>query len=160
VASDLLLARRFHATGIPTQSTTSLITWTSNIQGWTVHGAFEFSSKLQAIEIYTPNRDAKGHFVGLNHEAIFYDPEAFVQPVRIVRNLVKQSGFEEGEPYIFIVCVQTIFPQNGHATPKSPGNVIQYEVPDIYGRPWAHIWEQYFERGMDRPKEVDPFDFK
>jgi hypothetical protein len=138
----------------------ALITWTSNIQGWTVHGVFEFSSKMQAIEIYTPNRDAKGHFIGLNHEAIFYDPEAFVQPIRIVRNLVKQSGFEEGEPYMFIECVPTIFPQSGHATPKAPGDVIAFEVPDIYGRPWAHIWEQYFERGMTRPKEVDPFDFK
>ncbi len=32
----------------------ALITWTSNIQGWMVHGKFEFSSKLQTIEIYTP----------------------------------------------------------------------------------------------------------
>ena len=36
----------------------TLITWTSNIQGWTVHGAFEYSNKMQTIEIYTPNRDA------------------------------------------------------------------------------------------------------
>ena len=35
----------------------TLITWTSNIQGWTVHGAFEYSNKMQTIEIYTPNRD-------------------------------------------------------------------------------------------------------
>jgi hypothetical protein len=138
----------------------ALITWTSNIQGWTVHGAFEFSSKMQTIEIYTPNRDAKGQFVGLNHEAIFYDPEALVQPIRIVRNLKKQSGFEEGPPYMFIECLQTIFPQKGHATPKSPGEVIQYEVPDMYGRPWAQIWEKYFEQGMERPKEVDLFNFK
>ena len=36
----------------------TLITWTSNIQGWTSHGLFEFSNKLQTIEIYSPNRDA------------------------------------------------------------------------------------------------------
>ena len=42
----------------------ALITWTSNIQGWMVHGAFEFSSKMQTIEIYTPNRDANGKFSG------------------------------------------------------------------------------------------------
>ncbi|HEU4619355.1 MAG TPA: hypothetical protein VFV10_15060 [Gammaproteobacteria bacterium] len=52
----------------------ALITWTSNIQGWYVHGAFEYSNKMQAIEIYSPNRDDNGKFVGLNHEAIFYDP--------------------------------------------------------------------------------------
>jgi hypothetical protein len=56
----------------------TLITWTSNIQGWYVHSAFEFSNKMQTIEIYSPNRDAQGKFIGLNHEAIFYDPEALV----------------------------------------------------------------------------------
>src|SRR5512145_101477 len=66
-----------------------LITWTSNIQGWKVHGNFEFSSALQAIEIYTPNRSADGEVVGLNHEGIFYDPEALVEPIRMVRNLDK-----------------------------------------------------------------------
>lgn len=60
----------------------TLITWTSNIQAWTVQGSFEFSSRMQTIESYTPNRDASGRFVGLNHEAIFYDPEALVQPIR------------------------------------------------------------------------------
>jgi hypothetical protein len=137
----------------------ALITWTSNVQGWTVHGAFEYSNKLQTIEIYTPNRDAKGNFSGLNHEAIFYDPEALVEPIRIVRNLVKQSGFEQGAPYMFIECVQTRFPMNGRAEGKSPGDVIEYEVPDMYGRPWAHIWEKYFEQGMERPQGADVFDF-
>jgi hypothetical protein len=137
-----------------------LITWTSNIQGWTVHGAFEFSHQMQTIEIYTPNRDARGNFIGLNHEAIFYDPEALVQPLRIVRNLVKQGGFEEGAPYMFIECNQTLFPQDGRAAPKSPGDVIEYEVPDLYGRPWAKLWEKYFEQDMERPKEGDLFDFK
>ena len=138
----------------------TLITWTSNIQGWTVHGAFEFSNRMQTIEIYTPNRDASGRFVGLNHEAIFYDPDALVQPLRIVRNLVKQSGFEEGDPYVFIECVQTLFPRNGRATPVSPGTAIPYEVPDMYGRPWAHVWEEYFEQGMERPKESDRHDLR
>src|SRR5215831_4310744 len=77
----------------------TLITWTSNIQGWMVHGAFEYSNKMQSIEIYTPNRDAQGKFLGLNHEAIFYDPEALVTPVRIVRNYVKLATFKEGDPY-------------------------------------------------------------
>jgi hypothetical protein len=138
----------------------ALITWTSNIQGWVVHGAFEYSNKMQTIEVYTPNRDASGKFLGLNHEAIFYDPEALVEPVRIVRNYVKMSGFEEGDPYVFIDCVQTIFPINGKATPVSPGTEIQYRVPDIYGRPWAQIWEQYFEQGMEKPESEDIFTFQ
>ena len=128
----------------------SLITWTSNIQGWMVHGAFEYSNKMQTVEIYSPIRE-NGKFVGLSHEAIFYDPDALVEPVRIVRRLMKMSDVEQGDPYVFIECVPTIYPIKGMATPVLPGEVIQYEVPDMYGRPWAHIWEEYFEQGMTKP---------
>ncbi|HZF27765.1 MAG TPA: hypothetical protein VE907_01480 [Gammaproteobacteria bacterium] len=137
----------------------TLITWTSNIQGWKVHSAPEFSSKLQTVEIYSPNRDASGKFLGLNHEAVFYDPEALVEPVRIVRNFVKINQLNEGDPYVYIECVPTIYPVNGQSTPVTPGTVIQYEIPDMYGRPWAHLWEEYWEKNMDKPKGEDIFDF-
>ena len=138
----------------------TLVTWTSNIQGWKTHAAFDHSNFMQTIEIYTPNRDADGNYLGLNHESIFYDPEALAEPVRIIRNYLKTSGFEAGDPYVFIECIQTIFPVDGRATPVSPGQVIDYEVPDMYGRPWAQIWEQYFEQGMERPEEEDIFSFE
>ena len=48
---------------------------------------------MQTIEIYSPNRDATGKFLGLNHEAIFYDPDALVEPIRIVRNFDKQATY-------------------------------------------------------------------
>jgi hypothetical protein len=137
-----------------------LITWTSNIQGWKVHGNFEFSNKLQTIEIYTPNRDAAGNVIGLNHEGIFYDPEALVEPIRMVRNIEKAGDIGDGDPYIFIECVPTIFPLEGRATPVSPGSVIEYKIPDMYGRPWADIWEEYHEQGMQRPEGEDIFSFE
>ncbi len=137
----------------------TLITWTSNIQGWKVHGAFEYSNKMQSIEIYSPNRDADGKFVGLNHEAVFYDPEALVEPIRIIRSYLKTSGFEGGDPYVVIDCIQTIFPLKGKATPVSPGTEIEYRVPDMYGRPWAKLWEEYFEQGMEKPEAEDLFNF-
>jgi hypothetical protein len=138
----------------------ALITWTSNVQGWMAHGMFEHSNKMQSIEIYTPLRDEAGAFQGLEHEAILYDPEALVEPVRIVRKLMKISAINEGAPYDVKDCIQTIFPKDGIATSVSPGEVIQYEVPDMYGRPWAHIWETYFEQGMERPQEEDIFSFE
>ena len=137
----------------------ALIAWTSNIQGWKVHGNPEFSNRLQTIEIYTPNRDEAGNFVGLHHEGIFYDPEALVEPVRMIRNLEKMSGFEAGDPYTFIECVPTIYPLDGLATPVSPGTVISYKVPDMFGRPWAALWEEYHEQGMTRPADDDIFEF-
>jgi hypothetical protein len=137
----------------------ALITWTSNIQGWKVHTAIEHSSLMQVIEIYTPVRDAAGNLQALNHEAIFYDPDTFVEPVRIVRNMNRTSGVEEGDPLTFIECIQTIYPIDGTATPVSPGQVIEYEVPDMLGRPWAQIWEKYWEEGMEKPEEEDIFSF-
>jgi hypothetical protein len=96
----------------------------------------------------------------LNHEAVLYDPEALVEPVRIVRNFVKQGGPTEGAPYAFVECVQTIFPINGVPTPVTPGTVIEeYTVPDMYGRPWAQMWQKYFEQGMSGGQEGDLFDF-
>jgi hypothetical protein len=29
----------------------------------------------------------------------------------------------------------------------------------MYGRPWAHIWEKYWEQGMERPEADDIFSF-
>jgi hypothetical protein len=139
-----------------------LITWTSNIQGWKSHSEFEFSNKMQSVEIYTPiNKDGK--FVGLNHETILYDDDALLQPIRIVRNFMKQNSYTDDNeiPYAFIECVQTIFSVNGKNTPLTPGTKVEYEMPDMYGRPWAKIWEQYFEQGMKKPDEVneDLFNF-
>ena len=132
-----------------------LITWTSNIQGWKVHGGMEFSSKLQVVEIYTANRDDNGDVYGLNHEAIFYDPEALVEPIRIVRNLERQGGLNDGDPYQFIECVQSIFNISGIATPAAPGEAIEYIVPDMYGRPWAENWERFHEQDMEGREEAE-----
>jgi len=138
----------------------ALITWTSNIQGWMSHGNFEFSGKMQTIEIYTPIRDAKSkELKGIRHEAVFYDPEALLQPVRITREFNKLGDFDTGDPFVFVECVQTIFPQNGRATPIAPPATISFDVPDMYNRPWARIWEKYWEKGMKRPQEADIFDF-
>jgi hypothetical protein len=41
----------------------------------------------------------------------------------------------------------------------TPGATIEYTVPDMYGRPWAQIWERYFEQGMQRPDGDSIFDF-
>ena len=131
----------------------ALITWTSNIQPWISHGGFEFSNKLQSIEIYTPSKDAAGKPVGLKHEVVLYDDEAFVDPVRIVHTLTRQHDLNEGEPFPIMECIPQSFPVDGHTTPMTPGQTFEYRVPDIFGRPWAQIWERYHEEGMDRPRE-------
>ena len=61
------------------------------------------------------------------------------------------AALEDGNPYTFIECVPNIYPVKGHATPVTPGQEITFEVPDMYGRPWAKNWEKYYEQGMKRP---------
>ena len=138
----------------------ALVTWTSNIQGWFNHSSWEYSSKLQTIEIWTPRMDPQGKLLGLEHEAVFYDEEALIQPIRDVRFLARQGNLNDVPPNSLTHCNQTLFVVNGRATPVAPGTEIQYRVEDLYGRPWAAVWEEYFEQGMQRPKGEDIFDFK
>ena len=130
----------------------ALITWTSNIQGWISHGGFEFSNTLQSIEIYTPRNDAGGKSIGIKQEVVLYDPEAFVEPLRIVQNLDRLGDLSEGDPFQIMECIPQSYPVDGHTTPMSPGQTFEYTLPDIFGRPWAQIWERYHEKGMERPK--------
>jgi hypothetical protein len=135
-----------------------LITWTSNVQGWMTHGSFEHSNRLQTIEIYAP-RSFQGEFIGLDHETIFYDDEALVEPARQVRFLSKAEDLSEADPYTYVRCNQTIFLIEGRGIPVSPGAVIEYKVEDWYGRPWAAAWEEWFEQDMRRPESEPLFGF-
>jgi hypothetical protein len=51
------------------------------------------------------------------------------------------------------------YPVDGRATPIPPGTTIEYTVPDIYGRPWAQVWERYFERDMEHSEPEPLFGF-
>lgn len=134
----------------------ALITWTSNIQGWYTHGSWEYSSSMQLIEIWSERRDAAGKFLGLEHETVFYDPEAFVAPVRDIRFFSYTGGYADAAPITYEHCNQTIFlGPDGRASPVPPGTTIEYKVLDLYDRPWAKVWEEHFEQNMTKPEEDD-----
>jgi hypothetical protein len=137
----------------------ALISWTSNIQGWISHGGAEFSNKLQSIEIYTPRKNAAGKLIGIKHETVLYDEDAFVEPVRIMQTWNRAGRLNEHEPMTMMECIPQIFPDRGKATPKTPGATFDFTLLDMYGRPWAQIWERYHEQGMQRPVEADLFSF-
>ncbi len=85
-----------------------------------------------------------------------------MEPIRIVRTLTRMGGMDQGNPYAFIECVPNIYAIKGHATGITPGQTIEYEIPDMYGRPWAATWSKYFEPGMkdpDKAKEDEMFNF-
>ncbi|HLH43895.1 MAG TPA: hypothetical protein VKV74_12975 [Bryobacteraceae bacterium] len=134
---------------------TTLVTWTANIQGWTLtHSMFETSDKMETVETFKPAYDANGKFVGLDHEAIFYDSEAFVAPVRASYRFARRATPEDpNRRYTFIECLSNIQNVNGRPTQLSPDDP---RFIDYYGRPWAKNWEKYFEAGWDKPQDELP----
>jgi hypothetical protein len=134
---------------------TTLVTWTANIQGWELsHAMFETSDKLETVETFKPAYDASGKFIGLDHEAIFYDPDAFVAPVRAsYRFLRAATPDDQNRRYTYIECLSNIFNTDGK--PKQTTNADPRYV-DYYGRPWAKNWEKYFEQGWDKPQDEVP----
>jgi hypothetical protein len=137
----------------------TLITWTSNIIPWITHGVFEHSGRMQTVEILSPRYDATGALAGIEHEIVLYDDEALAEPLRLVQVHIKTGELEEVEPFIYTRCIQSIFPIEGRPQPVSPGTTIEYTVPDMYDRPWAEIWERYFEEGMHPPARDSIFEF-
>ena len=127
----------------------TLVAWTANVQAWTQHTMFEFSGRFESVETYRPIRDAQGRFLGLEHEAVWYDPEAFVQPLRVRDRYLRRAAAADPEArFTFIECLSNIKDVEGRPkqlTADDPGYV------DYYGRPWAKNWETWFEKGWDRP---------
>jgi hypothetical protein len=137
----------------------ALITWTSNVVPWITHGVFEHSGRMQTIEVFSPRLDPAGELAGIEHEIVLYDPEALAEPLRLVQVHIKTGEIGDVEPFVYTRCIQTIFPVEGRPQPVSPGVTIDYTVPDMFGRPWAQIWERYFEEGMERPQGESLFEF-
>ena len=82
-----------------------------------------------------------------------------MQPVRAVRFFARRGEIKDAAPFHLDHCNQTIFlGPDGRGTRVANGTTIQYKVYDLYDRPWARIWEEYFEKGMKRPQEADPAD--
>ena len=135
----------------------TLIAWTAHVQGWWMsHALPEFSNQLEAIEIYT--RDAQRN---IHLEITLYDPEAFTAPLRLDALYTYLDGPASDRRYQWKECQQALWNVNGRLQPVAPGTVIQYRIPDWYDRPWARVWEEYFEEGMKRPEaNEDIFDFK
>ncbi len=137
----------------------ALITWTSNVQGWISHGSFEYTNEMQSIEIWTARKDGAGEVIGLKQEAVLYDSRVLVDPVRIVHYMDKTAELNQGDPFEHQECVRKIFPVEGRATQLTLGQTVDYTLLDMFDRPWAQIWETYFEQDMRRPPGDDPFDF-
>ena len=134
---------------------TTLVTWTANVQAWQLsHAMFETSDKLETVETFKPALDASGQFIGLDHETTFYDPDAFVTPLRASFRFIRAATPDDASRrYTFIECLSNIFNTDGK--PKQT-TAADPRFVDYYGRPWAKNWEKYFEAGWDKPQDELP----
>ena len=131
----------------------ALITRTSNVQAWTQHTTWEFSYEFETVEILTPVHDADGKLLGIDWETVIYDPEALQEPVRILWHRNYQESWAAADRLGWAECTRALYPIDGYATQVAPGEVIEFKVPDMFGRPWAQIWAEYFEQDMERPDD-------
>jgi hypothetical protein len=133
---------------------TTLVTWTANVQAWTIsHSMFEYSDKLETVETYAPVYN-NGAFVGLQHEAVFYDPEAFVAPLHVTMKFNRAATLSDANRrYTYIECLSNIRNVNGRPQQTTDADT---RFIDYYGRPWAKNWEKYFEVGWEKPNDDLP----
>jgi len=135
----------------------TLIAWTANVQGWWMsHSLPEFSSEFEAIEVFTRDESRDIHL-----EVTMYDPEAYVEPMRVEIIYTYLDGPDSARRYQWKECQRSLWNIDGRLQPVRPGTVIEFRIPDWYDRPWARVWEEYFEEGMKRPvaDQGDIFDF-
>ena len=83
----------------------------------------------------------------------------FAGPKLIIKDLFGNKADKAETPFVSSHCIQTIYLKDGVNEPLVPGAKIEFEMPDMFGRPWAHVWEEYFEKGMSKPEPPDIFDF-
>jgi hypothetical protein len=133
---------------------TTLVTWTANVQGWTLsHSMFEFSDRLETIETYAPVYN-NGTLSGLKHEAVFYDPDAFVQPLHLTMQFNRMANLDnDTRRYTYIECLSNLRNVNGRPSQLTASDPL---FIDYYGRPWAQNWEKYFEVGWEKPDDDLP----
>jgi hypothetical protein len=108
---------------------------------------------MEIVETWKPRLE-NGKFAGLDHEAIFYDPGAFVVPVRATTEFerIATPATQEAR-YMYVACLSNIQNTDGRPRQLSPDDP---RFVDYYNRPWAKVWEKYFEAGWKKPDESVP----
>jgi hypothetical protein len=115
---------------------------------------FEYSDKLETIETFAPVYN-NGAFVGLEHEAIFYDPDAFVAPLHLNMRFNRNSTLDNPtRRFTYIECLSNLRNVNGRPSQLTAASGERFI--DFYGRPWAQNWEKFFEVGWEKPTDDLP----
>jgi hypothetical protein len=128
----------------------TLVAWTANVQGWTLsHSMFEYSSKMETIEVFTPGADGKT----ISVETTFYDPEAFTRPLHAVTPWERVANANDAQNrFSFVECRVQSTIVNGPDGRPTQTTFVDDGYIDYFGRPWAQNWEKFFEKGWKKPE--------
>ncbi|MBI2149817.1 MAG: hypothetical protein HYU27_04335 [Acidobacteria bacterium] len=128
----------------------TLVAWTANVQAWTLsHSMFEFSGKMETIEVFRPSAD--GQIITV--ETTFYDPEAFTRPLHTVTPWERQAPPDDpATRFTFVECRVQSTIVNGPDGRPTQLTFLDDGYIDYFGRPWALNWEQHFEKGWEKPE--------
>jgi len=78
---------------------------------------------------------------------------ALAQPVRLTERYLRIAPPDSPKArFTFIECLSNIKNVNGRPKQLTKDDP---EYVDYYGRPWAQNWEQWFEKGWDKPDDTD-----
>ena len=127
----------------------TLIAHTANVQAWTLsHSMFEYSGKMETIEVFRPAADGKTITV----ETTFYDPEAFTRPLHTVTVWERYTGLDDPEArHTIVQCRVQSTIINGPDGKPTQLTFLDEGYIDYFGRPWAQNWEKHFEQGWKKP---------
>ena len=127
----------------------TLVAWTANVMGWTIsHSMMEYSHALEVIEVIRTAPDGDGLII----EATFYDSEAFTQPLHTLTPFSRFAAADDPEArYTFVECRAEGTIVNGPDGRPTQLTFSQDGYINLFGRPWAQNWEEYFEQGWEKP---------
>ena len=143
----------------PTVLTISSRNYSSwSLRGWLLCRLAGLEVEEQMISIDDPNNRAELLLLSpsvlvprLTHQgSSVWDTLAIAE---YLNELYPEARMYPADPkarYTFIECLSNIHNVNGR--PKQL-NKDDPDFVDFYGRPWAQVWDKYFEQGWDKPAD-------
>ena len=137
----------------------ALITWTSNIQGW-INARRVRVQQQAAVDRDLHAAQGRGRQARRHQARDRALRRRRVRRPRADRAELGPAGeLNENDPFVDHGVHPADLPGQ---RPRDAGRArhdVRVHVPDIYGRPWAQIWEEYHEKGMSPPEKEDIFSF-
>ena len=128
---------------------------TANLQGWTLsHGMFEFSDKMEMVETYKLafyDATARVSSIGLDDEAVLYDPDAFAQPLHVTSRFARRATTDDPNQRIHLRRVARAIRET-----RMAGWVVTTSAdPRFIDQLWQSVaqnWDKFLRSGLGQAR--------